>query len=1226
MKEIQALRRWKKSVLPTMFLIALLVAPASASAANPEPLWRAPENAESGSAAGQLDHPNGVTADPISGHVFVAEESNYRVDVFDSYGQFSEAWGWGVADGSPELQTCGPKANPPTQTCQQGIQGSGAGQIGSANGGLAVDSDGNIWVADFANHRLQKFNPNGEFLLMVGGGVDKGPLHPGNVCTGAYISEGDSCGAGTAGTGPGEFNPESSGGLLVSGPSGALYVADRGRIEELAVDGTFKSEIVLGASLNTENIAALARASDGDFYLTLPKHNNENPGESPIYKINSAGEAVESITFPIEPSGHPGVPTYLAVDSHGDLYVTLEYEGFSRREVVEYGPAGEELIPPGEGFAKGLGAAPNGGEASAGIATNLVGQNGETDIFVAGTAAQGKSSLAAYGPAPEKWPPPQKAPAILSQFSESVGTADATVRAAINPHFWADTSFYVEYGTGTCSLGGCPQTQPVAPGSLLGAGRVDRSATTKPIVLSNLMPGTTYHYRFVAQSSGGGPTVGVGALEEDETFITPPLPSGGNADCPNQSLRLGASAKLADCRAYEMVTPVEKNNTDIVSLINLNGLPATLDQSAVSGEKLAYTTSQGFGDSVGTPYVSQYIASRGTSGWSSHSITPTQGVSPREPGNRVDIEFRAFTPDLCTGMLLHTTDPPLAPGAEEHIYNLYRRQNCGEEGYESLLAGEPTTFGISTDGRCVVYGGVGLSGTGTIFDSCEGRRQQVNLLPSGKVMAGTVGTYVGGIPPRISGTRSRAVSENGSRIYWTGADGSLYLRINAGEKPSKVEGGECVEHERACTLPVSKTVSNDPAHFLTASSDGTKAVFALEAPGAGNSSLYEYDAETGTSTLIAPQALPADGLTMPALGTSADPDHVFLVSSAVLTGANVEGKEPIAGKPNIYFYDAQREGADRYRFVGTLTGSDVYSQNEHNGPVSPVSSRGYLSAVRVSPDGLHLAFMSSASLTGYNNTDARSGKRDLEIYSYDATADGGVGRLLCVSCNPTRQVPEGRNIEVEIGVPSGSWGAALLPFPATELYGSRVVSDDGSRIFFDSFEALLPRDTNGKADVYEWEAAGAGDCRETDSDYSAENGGCLNLISTGESASDSAFVDASPDGRDVFFTTASSLAPQDVGLIDIYDAREDGGYPPPASPRAACEGEACQGPFTPPNDPTPASAAFKGAGNVRPEPTASRCGKGKAKSKGRCVAKKGKRSRHKAKAHKRANNNRRNAR
>ena len=76
-------------------------------------------------------------------------------------------------------------------------------------------------------------------------------------------------------------------------------------------------------------------------------------------------------------------------------------------------------------------------------------------------------------------------------------------------------------------------------------------------------------------------------------------------------------------------------------------------------------------------------------------------------------------------------------------------------------------------------------------------------------------------------------------------------------------------------------------------------------------------------------------------------------------------------------------------------------------------------------------------------------------------------------------------------------------------------------------------------------------------------------------------------------------------MADVYDARINGGFPAQPSPTLACEGEACQGPLAPPNDPTPGSSSFEGAGNV-----VEKAAKKKAKKR--------KRKRAKRKSHKQA--------
>jgi hypothetical protein len=155
----------------------------------------------------------------------------------------------------------------------------------------------------------------------------------------------------------------------------------------------------------------------------------------------------------------------------------------------------------------------------------------------------------------------------------------------------------------------------------------------------------------------------------------------------------------------------------------------------------------------------------------------------------------------------------------------------------------------------------------------------------------------------------------------------------------------------------------------------------------------------------------------------------------------------------------------------------------------------------------------------------------------------------------------------------------------------------------------VARDTNGRQDVYEWERAGSSkECEEDGAELFAEGaGGCLSLISSGQSPADSYFADADPEGHDVFIRTASSLLPQDPGLIDLYDAREEGGLPPPPQRRPSCEGEACQSPSAPPTDATPASAGHEGEEEIEEAAAKRSCPRGKRlvrrAGKSRCVPK-----------------------
>jgi RHS repeat-associated protein len=111
-----------------------------------------------------------------------------------------------------------------------GSSGSGGGQF-STPVGMAVDSSGNIWVADSANNRLQKFSSSGTFIETIGWGVSNGEAKY-ETCT-------SSCRAGTAGSENGEFHGPT--GIAINKSTGNIYVADsaNNRVEEFSSAATF---------------------------------------------------------------------------------------------------------------------------------------------------------------------------------------------------------------------------------------------------------------------------------------------------------------------------------------------------------------------------------------------------------------------------------------------------------------------------------------------------------------------------------------------------------------------------------------------------------------------------------------------------------------------------------------------------------------------------------------------------------------------------------------------------------------------------------------------------------------------------------------------------------------------------------------------------------------------------------------------------------------------------
>jgi hypothetical protein len=1082
---------------------------------------------------------------------------------------------------------------------------------------LAVDSTGDVYVYegpfDGSSRRVQKFDGEGSFLLMLGGEVNKGPGSPGNVCTATHVAAGDTCGGGVPGVLDGWFSNGDVGNFLDYNPvTDTIFVGDVNRVQEFSVSGGFEGKIALPGT----TVSGLAADPiDGELVLLFA-------GQDDIHRLDPVTEdlVVSSLKVPS--------PTIVTVGPEGNVYASWDPPGLADRpEVIGFDPDRDPLpgMEAGEGFD-----ATTDATVPRGLATNLcAGSQVPGNLFVARFfGSPSRSYIRLYGTPPVGCEsPPARPPEITAQYAVAVDADRAVLRSQIDPHFWPDATYYVQYGIAPCSLGGCAEA-PTPPGLGLTTRSVNAPVTSLPFALTGLAPDTTYHYRFVAQSGGGGPVSGEGGVPGDPgaegTFDTFPLPTQRRPDlCVNTEFRIGPGALLADCRAYEMVSPVDKNANDILSSLvaTSDEIPARLQQVSLSGDALTYSSSTAFQDAESAAFSSQYLAERRPrghpqEGWSSEEISPRRSEKVTFKG--LDTDFKAFSADLCTAWLRSTYDPPLDGQAVPLYPNIYRRQNCdsGSGGYEALTPIKPSlppkdeSFtseldlqGTSSDGQVAYYvapddlPGTGAPATDALrpqlyVKAGAGSVRFVCILPSGNPTSQScyAGTRSFSVGNRHSNLHN-AVSANGSRVFWTSASerfgpGRIFMRDNAeqGAVPN-----ECSSDEMPCTRAVSPIATG--ARFWGAADDGRAVVYAIEdGLSALNGNLYDFDASTGVSTLIAEK-------TLGVLGLSEDATRVYFSSSEVLGGENSEGDVAQPEAPNLYLHVV----GTGTTFIGTLGAAEVHT----NALLSPISTSPFDHAARVTPDGRHAAFISTAPLTGYDNLDADTGEPDTEVFLFDAEE----AKLRCVSCNFTGARPQGKVFrKAAKGEPIGI--AAKIPGFESVFHAPRVLSADGARLFFESHEGLVLRDANGVQDVYEWRQVsgrgdrGRADCAEIGADLFVDRAeGCISLISSGESPRGSFFVDADPDGANVFFETLSSLVPRDPGLIDIYDARMGGGFPSPAEP-SECEGEACQSPPPPPVALTPASSTFRGKGN----PKLRRCPRGKRRvvrrGKARCVKRK----------------------
>jgi hypothetical protein len=1150
-----------------------------------------------GSGAGQFNHPRRVALDNDS-----ASASHHDLYVFDSNNLRVEKF-------KPDGELLG----------QVGVKGTGPGQFEDQIDLIAVGPGGTVYVSDMPKSeeepRIEEFEPSLVFLkecrlpledrLNGGLAVDSaGDIYATfNIVDGVFKFHPD-CSAFGA---PFPLDPVHEPAPLAAGEGGQLLVAGReprvGKaggslrmITEFEPSGAFRERFGYGftsllaipmgiASLHSGggDVFASVGGVPGNqiSYLTLPE---PGPVVVPLSLEAQTGSTHVALAAEVNPEGKK--PTRYRFE-YVDLHSFAAEGGFASPHTKKTGEV-EVPIAPGtpekeeeELFA--LHAA----EAQVGC-SDPVTEIGSGNCLTPETAyryrAVGKSSDG-EGEAAEGEFETRPGLEISETWASEAGTAGARLSAKVNP-LGIPTSGYFEYvdeeDFKASGFAEAKQIPDVAHGqSPLDFGSGEPSV--RSVSLQGLIPGRTYHYRLAATDALLASPI-LGPERTVRPFVEP-----ATGPCANDRFRTGPAALLPDCRAYEMVSPLDKNNGDIVPLEEFTShTPAALDESSISGAKVAYATSTAFGDAESAPYSAEFIAERGGGGWESHAIDSPRGQLVLPLLSETQTEFRLFSPDLCLAWQRTVAEPPLTGDAVPGYSNLYRRtdQSCGgAPGYEALTTVVPPHAsqveysdlelqGASVDGSVAVFAApdnleAGLpeepvsctsegKGCGLrLYEKRAGSGPKfVCLLPGGEPVAPCgAGSGGGGDGRSVGGSLHNAISGDGERIYWTGG-GKVYLRVAGAETLAVSEAGEALSGTSTST-------------FAGASADGLKALFLTQKSGV--SDLYEFDAQSKATTLVAHKVIGVAGV-------SEDASRIYFVSEEEVVGTS----GATAGGLNLYLDD---EGS--FKLIATLPRGDV-----ENVPFSLLGPASIQDMARLSADGSALAFISTGRLTGYDNTDLGSPEEcgeghpkaicDAELFLYQATANEGKGKLICASCDPSGARPRGTDIStrIRVGTPTHLFAAGWIPAWENNQYASRVLSANGRRLFFESSDALSPLDTNGVTDVYEWEQAGEGTCTQASAGYDPASGGCVELISSGKSPHDSLFVDADPKGENAFFTTLSSLVSQDPGLIDVYDARQEGGFPSPSSRRAECEGEACQSPLEPPNDPTPASSVFEGAGNL----------------------------------------------
>jgi DNA-binding beta-propeller fold protein YncE len=1052
--------------------------------------------------------------------------------------------------------------------------------------------------------------------------------------------------------------------------AGDVYVADTGHtvVDRFSSTGGFLGEIsaplagqeIKGVTVDLSGTAWVYRSAPGVLGF---EHGSATGPVGPEIGLGPFG------VLALQPLG-------FAVDSKGNFYGAIFQAGVPR--VSKWGPTGNVLIEElGAGVPTGVGVEQTSDASIVDAGTHLtvfgpagaelerLGEEGGAQHLQAG-AGVGVDATSGFlyvadptaGPVVVFGPAQPSAPKVEGQSFSAVGAHEAAVAALINPSSEtneAPTEYHFQFGrcatAGTCSISGYEGDVPVPDGQIAPSFEVKEVSAE----LTGLAPNTTYHFRAIARNAHGEGLPGA-----EVTFTTQTE---------------GGALLLPDSRQWQLVSPPNKQGARITPLAQYGVV-----QAAASGDAITYLADAPTeAEPQGSSNEVQLLSRRDGAGWSSRDIAiPHSSATGSALTDGVEDKF--FNPELTESVVQPFGEfiPGLSAEASESTAYLHDLgEGCGSSCFRPLVTGKagfanvpagtvfgeeelcrpggesvqivcgPQFLGATEDLSHVVLQSRGAvltpgSEPGGLYEWSAGRLAPVSVLPGGQAAVAGSNNALG---TNKSVAARGAISADGSRIAWsTNKSGfeALYLRLNA-TAPQSVSGA-CDEIGKACTIQLDAaetgcggTCESGGGNFQFANSDGSRVFFSDNRrltsdsgavpdpnPLGGKHDLYEcrivlIGGELGCDlTDLTPlrggEAAEVQG---GVLGASEDGSSIYFVADGVLgEEPNARNQKAQSGKPNLYL----RRGATT-EFIATLSGEDTHDW-------APVLTN---QPTRVSTDGRYLAFMSAASPTGYDNRDRATGRPVAEVYLYDATTK----RLECASCEPTGARPLGveyQKTEHGNGGLVGGWaiwgeaGLVAANVPGwTSMYGGdtrgrhqpRYLSDSG-RLFFDTLDSLVPQDSNGTQDVYEYEPPGLGSCTESTPTYSARSGGCVSLISSGSSNEESAFLDASESGDDAFFLSSANLASQDIDQArDVYDAHSCSAgspcLPEPAPAAAACEGTACQSVTPPPSEPTAGSPSFSGPGN------ALECRKGQVKKGGKCVKKQ------QGKKHKKKSKHKRNA-
>jgi hypothetical protein len=601
--------------------------------------------------------------------------------------------------------------------------------------------------------------------------------------------------------------------------------------------------------------------------------------------------------------------------------------------------------------------------------------------------------------------------------------------------------------------------------------------------------------------------------------------------CSNAALRVGPSAPLPECRAYEMVTPVDKKGG---TGIFVQGIV----QVGTAGDDISFISQSAYAGAEGNTLYNRYVSTRAAEAWGTKFVDGPQAIQE----GIVVAATHAVSPDL--RLALTASKEATAPGAIPYGSNLYLRDTV--TGASTVVA--------ATEGNAMFAEMTSINSAPFVGASSDWShillKLKTKLTPDAEAGKYNLYDYSGGqlrlvAPPgdepaaKTSQARTpNVVSADGSRFFFkeAGSNSPLFMRedgtttvpISASERTGE-EGVLGKATFDGATADGGTVFFTSPANLTDASETKNREdLYRYEAAAPAGQRLTDL---TPAST-VSPTSLNGAEVRS-VMAISADGTYVYFTAVGGIGGGEPSGSAAI----NVYVWHGVPGGAGTVRPIATTDGS---SSGEASGLPQYVASE----------NGEYLAIGSYSLLTPdaktspncpASSTHHNGAEHCLNVFGYSYGSD----ELTCLSCTASPNLGDSA---------VGGQPSLLEAF----TYVPRGVLDDGT-FYFDTPNALVPTDTNGFGDVYQWRQ------------------GTFDLLSGGTTPTASTFGDVTADGGDVYIRTNQQLVGQDIDQsLDVYDVRVEGGLAgqrgstpaPPCGNESECRDQPA---LSPPGALTPAS-------------------------------------------------------